>query len=75
MSYFLLNGAYNEISLHNSSNPIQDIKYPCVVSYPYLSVFSPSEIDKNSLPTHYDNMHQAYQFKKPCPYCNTSYTS
>lgn len=66
MSYFLLDGAYNEVSLYNSPNPIQDMKYPCVISYPFLSHFSPSDDNvAKPLPTDYQTMYQTYQFKKP----------
>lgn len=74
MSYFLLNGAYNEISLYNSPDPVQNMKYPCVISYPFISVFSPSDIDNRPLETDYDTMHQTYQYQKTCPLCK-KYTS
>lgn len=66
--YFLLDGAYNGADLQNSPNPIQDIKYPCLVSYPFLSNFSHETIDNTSLSTNYQNMNNTYQVK-PCPYC------
>lgn len=65
MSYFCLQGAYNEVSLYNSPNPIQDMKYPCTISYPFLSQFSSSDAISPPLPTHYQTMHQTYQFHKP----------
>lgn len=67
-SYFLLDGAYNEISLYNSPNPITHMHYPCLPSYPFISVFTPEQIDYTSLPTDYESMSKSYQ-KMPCPYC------
>lgn len=69
MSYFLLDGAYNEVSLYNSPDPVQNMKYPCLVSYPFLSQFSPSEIDLTPLRTDYESMNKSYQ-AKPCAYCD-----
>lgn len=69
-NYFLLDGAYNEVSLYNSPDPIQDIQYPCLVSYPSISQFPPPTANELApIETVYDNMSQAYN-KKPCAYCH-----
>jgi len=34
MSYFKLNGAYNDVQLKNSPSQYQDLRYPCIVQYP-----------------------------------------
>jgi hypothetical protein len=34
MSYFKLNGAYNDVQLKNSPSQYQDLRYPCFVQYP-----------------------------------------
>lgn len=65
-AYFLLDGAYNEVSLYNSPDPVTNMKYPCIVSYPFLSDIPPTISEP--LPTDYDNMNQTYAYK-PCPYC------
>ena len=66
--YFLLDGAYSEASLYNSPDPIQDIKYPCLTSYPFLSDYSHAQVDTRPLSTDYENMTQSYP-NKPCAYC------
>lgn len=66
--YYILDGAYSETSLRNSPNPIQDIKYPCLVSYPFLSDFSHDKIDNQPLSTDYQSMNNSYVVR-PCPYC------
>ena len=67
--YFLLHGAYSEASLYNSPNPIQDIHYPCLVSYPFLSDYSHAVVDTSSLPTDYESISHSYP-SKPCAYCS-----
>lgn len=68
--YFLLDGAYNEISLHNSPDPISNMHYPCLPSYPFISVFTPEQEQAAHVPleTDYNTMNKSYQ-TKPCPYC------
>jgi len=66
--YYILDGAYSEASLRNSPNPIQDIKYPCLVSYPFLSDFSNAKIDNTPLSTDYQSLNSSY-VTRPCPYC------
>lgn len=68
-NYFFLDGAYNEVSLCNSPDPVQDMKYPCLVSYPFLSDLSSTPNDQAHLPTHYENMTDSYK-TKPCSYCH-----
>lgn len=67
--YFLLDGAYSEASLDNSPNPIQNIRYPCLTSYPFLSDFSHAKVDTTPLSTDYKSMGQSYPVR-PCPYCS-----
>ena len=68
--YFLLKGAYSEPSLYNSPSPIDHMKYPCLVSYPFLSHFTQQQIidSSGSIETDYDPINTAYSVK--CPYCN-----
>lgn len=68
MPYFLLDGAYSEPSLYNSPNPIQNIHYPCLVSYPFLNDYSHAVVDTSPLPTDYESMNKSYPVR-PCPYC------
>lgn len=68
MPFFLLGDAYSEPSLYNSPDPIQDIQYPCLVSYPFLSDYSHAVVDTNPLPTDYQDMGQSYP-ARPCSYC------
>lgn len=70
--YYLLDGAYSELSLYNSPNPIQDIQYPCLTSYPFLSDFQPDQIDRTPLETDYKSMDATYRYKK-CQYCGASH--
>lgn len=72
--YFKLDGAYSEISLYNSPDPIQDMHYPCLTSYPFLSDFQSYQIDRTPLETDYKSMNETYRYKQ-CPYCNLSHNS
>lgn len=64
-NYFLLDGAYNETSLYNSPDPVQDMHYPCLVSYPFVNgPFPPDTQNKPYIPTNYDNMYNSYHFPK-----------
>lgn len=67
-AYFLLDGAYSEASLYNSPDPVQNMKYPCLISYPFLSDFSHATIDTRPLNTDYENMNASYPVQ-PCHYC------
>lgn len=67
--YFLLDGAYNETNLRNTPSQYQDMKNPCIPSYPFLSDFSHDKIDTRPLETDYQNMNKSYPVKA-CPYCS-----
>lgn len=67
--YFLLDGAYSEASLYNSPNPIQDMKYPCLTSYPFLSDYSHAKVDTSPLSTNYQYLYNSYP-REPCLYCS-----
>lgn len=67
-AYFLLDGAYDKTSLCNSPDPIENMKYPCLVSYPFLSDFSGVKPNTTPLRTDYSTLNDSYQ-KVPCAYC------
>jgi hypothetical protein len=67
--YFLLDGAYSEASLYNSPNPVQNMKYPCLISYPFLSDYSHAKVDTSPLSTNYQYLYNSYP-REPCLYCS-----
>lgn len=67
-AYFLLEGAYSKESLQNSPDPVTEMKYPCLTSYPFISDFSGVHIDTTPLRTDYKDLTNSYP-SRPCPYC------